>query len=132
MAGLGWTDIGLHVALALAALGVTFVFFWFGWIGGGDAKLFAATCLWLGPAAMLTYSIYAALLGGGLTLLLLAWRGLPLPVTADLSRLAGAPAQSKRGRTLRDCPGRGRVARLSATPRSWPRSAPEPFLSFDF
>ena len=80
LAGLGGTDIGLHVALALAALGVTFIFFWFGWIGGGDAKLFAATCLWLGPAAMLTYSIYAALLGGGLTLLLLAWRGLPLPV----------------------------------------------------
>ena len=80
LAGLGWTDVGLHVALALAALGVTFIFFWFGWIGGGDAKLFAATCLWLGPAAMLTYSIYAALLGGGLTLLLLAYRGLPLPV----------------------------------------------------
>jgi prepilin peptidase CpaA len=80
LAGLGWSDLGLHVALALAALGVTFIFFWFGWIGGGDAKLFAATCLWLGPAAMLTYSIYAALLGGGLTLLLLAWRGLPLPV----------------------------------------------------
>jgi prepilin peptidase CpaA len=81
LAGLGWTDIGLHVALALAALGVTFIFFWFGWIGGGDAKLFAATCLWLGPEAMLAYSAYAALLGGGLTLLLLAWRGLPLPVT---------------------------------------------------
>jgi prepilin peptidase CpaA len=81
LAGLGWTDIGLHVALALAALGVTFIFFWFGWIGGGDAKLFAATCLWLGPEAMLAYSVYAALLGGGLTLLLLAWRGMPLPVT---------------------------------------------------
>jgi prepilin peptidase CpaA len=80
LAGVGWSDIGLHVALALAALGVTFIFFWFGWIGGGDAKLFAATCLWLGPEAMLTYSVYAALLGGGLTLLLLAWRGLPLPV----------------------------------------------------
>ena len=49
MVGLGWTDIGLHVALALAALAVTFVLFSFGWIGGGDAKLFAATCLWLGP-----------------------------------------------------------------------------------
>ena len=50
LAGLGWSDVGLHVALALAALAVTFVLFSFGWIGGGDAKLFAATCLWLGPA----------------------------------------------------------------------------------
>jgi prepilin peptidase CpaA len=79
LAGLGWTDLGLHLALALGALGVTFIFFWFGWIGGGDAKLFAATCLWLGPEAILVYSVYAALLGGGLTLLLLAWRGFPLP-----------------------------------------------------
>lgn len=81
LAGLSWADLGVHVALALAALGVTFIFFWFGWIGGGDAKLFATTCLWLGPEAILAYSVYAALLGGGLTLLLLAWRGMPLPVT---------------------------------------------------
>ncbi|MGH6831957.1 MAG: A24 family peptidase [Methyloceanibacter sp.] len=80
LAGLGWSDVGLHVALALAALAVTFAFFSFGWIGGGDAKLFAATCLWLGPEAILAYGIYAALLGGALTLMLLFWRGLPLPV----------------------------------------------------
>jgi prepilin peptidase CpaA len=80
MVGLGWSEIGLHVALSLAALAVTFVLFSFGWIGGGDAKLFAATCLWLGPSAILTYAIYAALLGGALTLMLLFWRRLPLPV----------------------------------------------------
>jgi prepilin peptidase CpaA len=78
--GLSLTDIGLHVGLAALALAVTFVLFSFGWIGGGDAKLFAATCLWLTPATILVYSIYAALLGGALTLLLLFWRGLPLPV----------------------------------------------------
>lgn len=81
MVGLGWADIGLHVALAAAALLVTFFLFSRGWIGGGDAKLFAATCLWLGPAGMLAYSIYAALLGGALTLLLLFMRGMPLPAT---------------------------------------------------
>ncbi len=80
LVGLGLSDIGLHVALALAALTITFAFFSFGWIGGGDAKLFAATCLWLGPTAILAYSINAALLGGALTLVLLIWRGLPLPV----------------------------------------------------
>jgi len=79
LAGLAWPDIGLHVALAVAALIVTFAFFSFGWIGGGDAKLFAATCLWLGPQALFTYSVYAALIGGVLTLALLFWRGMPLP-----------------------------------------------------
>ena len=81
MVGLGWADIGLHVALAAVALLVTFGLFSKGWIGGGDAKLFAATCLWLGPGAMLAYSIYAALLGGALTLLLLFARNMPLPAT---------------------------------------------------
>ena len=80
LAGLGWYAVTLHVALAFAALAVTFTFFSFGWIGGGDAKLFAATCLWLGPTAIFTYSVYVALIGCGLTLLLLLWRGLPLPM----------------------------------------------------
>ncbi len=80
LAGLGWHEIGLHVALAVAALAFTFALFSFELMGGGDAKLFAATCLWLGPEAILAYTIYAALIGGGLALLLLFWRGLPLPV----------------------------------------------------
>ena len=79
LAGLGWSDIGLHLALALAALAFAFVLFSFGWIGGGDAKLFAATCLWLTPEIIPAYGIYAALVGGALTVLLLVWRSLPLP-----------------------------------------------------
>ena len=78
--GLGWSVAGLHVALAVGALIVTFTMFSFGWIGGGDAKFFAAACLWLGPEQMLIYTIYAALLGGALTLLILFVRTLPLPV----------------------------------------------------
>jgi prepilin peptidase CpaA len=79
LVGLGWSDIGLHVALAAAALVVTFAMFSFGWIGGGDAKLFAATCLWLGPEQMLLYAIYSAMIGGVLTLLILGLRSVPLP-----------------------------------------------------
>ncbi len=77
--GLGWTDVGLHVAFAAAALVVTFVMFSFDWIGGGDAKLFAATSLWLGPEQMLIYAVYAALIGGALILLILGLRSVPLP-----------------------------------------------------
>lgn len=79
LVGLGWHDIGLHLAVGLTALAVAFAFFSFGWIGGGDAKLFAATCLWFGPSAVLAYTFYAALLGGALTLVLLSWRNWPLP-----------------------------------------------------
>ena len=81
MVGLGWQDIALHVALAAAALVVTFALFSKGWIGGGDAKLFAATCLWLGPSLMLAYGVNAALLGGALTLLLVFVRSMALPAT---------------------------------------------------
>jgi prepilin peptidase CpaA len=77
--GLSWSDVGIRVILASAALVATFVMFSFGWIGGGDAKLFAATCLWLGPQGLLSYSLYVALLGGILTLVLLLWRKVPLP-----------------------------------------------------
>ena len=79
LVGLSWTEAGLHVALATAALVVTFAMFSFGWIGGGDAKLFAATCLWMGPNGILQYSIDAALLGGLLTFLIIGLRSVPLP-----------------------------------------------------
>ena len=79
LAGLGLPDIGLHTGLALVALALGFVLFSLGLVGGGDAKLFAATCLWLGPQAIAPYAVYAALIGGALALLLLFWRGQPLP-----------------------------------------------------
>ena len=55
------------------------VFFSQGWIGGGDAKLAAATALWFGFAHLLDYLIYASLFGGVLTLVLIQFRKLPLP-----------------------------------------------------
>src|SRR5262245_29509120 len=79
LAGLGLTDIGLHAGLALVALTLGFALFSLGLVGGGDAKLFAATCLWLGPQAAIPYAIYAALIGGELALLLLFLRDQPLP-----------------------------------------------------
>src|SRR5271167_3728345 len=68
-----------HAGAAAAVLAVGFVFFTRGWIGGGDAKLAAATVLWLGFAHLLDYAIYASLLGGALTLALLQLRRMPLP-----------------------------------------------------
>ncbi len=68
-----------HIYAALAVLAVTFVFFARGWIGGGDAKLAAATALWLGFDHLMPYLLYASLFGGVLTLLMIRFRLVPLP-----------------------------------------------------
>ncbi|MBS7696336.1 MULTISPECIES: prepilin peptidase [unclassified Chelatococcus] len=83
-AGLPATTIGLHATAAVLMLGVTFCFFACGWMGGGDAKLAAATALWFGPTMpLLDYAILTSLIGAGLTLALLAARRMPLPLFAE-------------------------------------------------
>jgi len=71
--------IGMHVAAASLVLVIAFICFARGWIGGGDAKLAAATALWFGFDYLLEYLVYASLFGGALTLLLIQFRLLPLP-----------------------------------------------------
>lgn len=71
-------QFAMHVACALVVLAVGFAFFALRWVGGGDAKLAAATTLWLGFGLTLPYLVYAALLGGALTLAILALRRMPL------------------------------------------------------
>ena len=69
-----------------AVLVVTFVFFARGWIGGGDAKLAAATALWLGFDQLLNYLIFASILGGVLTI---ADHALPPDAAAGPARQPG-------------------------------------------
>src|SRR5471032_2761545 len=77
--GMSWPAMGMHLAAATLVLVFSFGFFSQGWIGGGDAKLVAATALWFGFDYLLDYLIYASLFGGVLTLLLIQFRKLPLP-----------------------------------------------------
>jgi prepilin peptidase CpaA len=77
--GMGVTDILSHLGAACIVLAVAFAFFTRGWIGGGDAKLAAATALWFGFDHLLVYVVYASLFGGALTLALLQFRMAPLP-----------------------------------------------------
>jgi prepilin peptidase CpaA len=79
--GMAWADIGYHVLASAVVLGVCFTFFVMGWIGGGDAKLAAATALWFGFAYLPQYLLLAAVMGGVLTLLLLTLRNYPLPMS---------------------------------------------------
>jgi prepilin peptidase CpaA len=77
--GMSPAAVVMHIGAAALVLVVAFGFFAQGWIGGGDAKLAAATALWLGFDHLLVYLVYASLLGGLLTLMLLQVRSLPLP-----------------------------------------------------
>ena len=74
--------VGLHLLVGLGALVITFGFFAAGWMGGGDAKLIAATALWFGPnAALLDYALLGSVYGGALTLMLLSARSSMVPAT---------------------------------------------------
>lgn len=65
---------GLHVAVAFVALLVGMGLFAFRIVGGGDAKLIAAACLWLGPSASLEFVLWTAVFGGLLSLGLIVAR----------------------------------------------------------
>jgi prepilin peptidase CpaA len=77
--GMSPGDVLSHIGAAAAVLAVTFAFFARGWIGGGDAKLAAATALWLGFDHLMAYLLYASIFGGILTLVIIRFRLMPLP-----------------------------------------------------
>jgi prepilin peptidase CpaA len=79
MSGMGTSEVLSHAGAAAVVLVVSFGFFARGWMGGGDAKLAAATAMWFGFDYLLNYLVYASLLGGALTLLLIQFRLVPLP-----------------------------------------------------
>ena len=77
--GLPWQQIGLHLACGATVLAVAFGMFCFGWIGGGDAKLAAATAVWLGWSHLMSYGLVASIFGGVLTVVIVGVRFKPLP-----------------------------------------------------
>ena len=68
------------VGVSVAVLVVGFTLFSFGAMGGGDAKLMAASALWFGTELTMSYLLLTCLLGGALTILILLARQIPLPV----------------------------------------------------
>ena len=79
LSGLSGAELLSHAGAAMAVLVVAFICFARGWIGGGDAKLAAATALWLGFGHLFDYLVYASILGGALTLILIQFRTMPMP-----------------------------------------------------
>ena len=64
----------------LCLLLFTFALYAFGKIGGGDAKLAAASAVWMGWGPVIDYLLIASLLGGALALLILFGRTFALPL----------------------------------------------------
>ena len=65
---------GLSLALCVGALAVGIGMYALHWVGGGDAKLFAASALWLGLGGAAPFLLWTALAGGVLAVTLLSAR----------------------------------------------------------
>jgi prepilin peptidase CpaA len=76
-AGLTFSAIGWHLLAGLLGLFIGFTLFGLGYIGGGDAKLFAGVVLWLGFRDLMPYVLLASLFGGVLTLGIMLLRQCP-------------------------------------------------------
>jgi len=70
----------IHLSCGAAVLAAMFAMFTLGWLGGGDAKLAAATSLWFGWGMMFDYGARVALYGGALTIVILLGRRQALPL----------------------------------------------------
>jgi prepilin peptidase CpaA len=77
--GMAPATIVTHVLAGALGLAMGFTLFALGYIGGGDAKLFACITLWLGFHNLPEYALMASILGGALTMVLIVARRLPLP-----------------------------------------------------
>ena len=73
-AGLSLSTVGVHVGVGVLALFVGAGMFALNWVGGGDAKLIAASCLWLGLSGSGAFLLYTGVCGGAFCLFLLAAR----------------------------------------------------------
>src|ERR1700746_1739958 len=63
LGGLSGAVLLSHLAAGVAVLAVAFFCLACRWIGGGDAKLAAATALWLGFSHLFAFFIYSLLFG---------------------------------------------------------------------
>lgn len=81
LTGMDWAAYGMHFAAGGLVLCVTFGLFALGGMGGGDAKLLAATAVWMGfNIHLVEYLIVSTFLGGLLTIGILVYRNSTLAV----------------------------------------------------
>src|SRR5687768_14396709 len=91
---LPWEVVALHIAAGSLILVTCFAMFAVGWIVGGDAKLAAATAVWLGFDKIVEYLLIACVAGGVLSVAIILLRTIP-PVFCPGMDLALAPTRPK-------------------------------------
>ncbi|HEY3814654.1 MAG TPA: prepilin peptidase [Caulobacteraceae bacterium] len=84
--GLSVQDVAISTGIGLALLVAGMGMFALRWVGGGDAKLFAAAGLWIGLPGLAPYLMWTTLAGGMFSLGLILMRNWMHPYAA------GAPA----------------------------------------
>lgn len=67
----GWAIFGEHLAVGVSVFLFGFAIFAFGWLGGGDAKLMAATAFWWQWSDLLMYVTYTTVAGGVIAIFIL-------------------------------------------------------------
>jgi len=67
-----WPDAATQVGIAVAVFAVFAIAFYIGMMGGGDVKLAAALALWFSPQSTVKFLVVTSLVGGVLTLGVLA------------------------------------------------------------
>jgi prepilin peptidase CpaA len=98
LTGMAWDAYAWHFAAFGVVLAVTFTLFAIGAMGGGDAKLMAATALWMGfGMPLMEYGVASASFGGTLTLALLALRASPAATLVGTSRFGAHLVDAKAG-----------------------------------
>lgn len=93
--GLGWGDVGAHLATGLLALAVGIGLFAARIIGGGDAKVMAAAALWLGWQNAGVAALWIGLFGGAFCLLLIMARRGFQPYVSGMGGWAGRLLEPK-------------------------------------
>lgn len=79
LTGMAWAEFGWHLAAGGVVLAATFALFAVGTMGGGDAKLLAATAVWMGMSfELVQYIVFGAMIGGVLTFAILIYRASPI------------------------------------------------------
>lgn len=77
VAGLTLQQVGMHLACGGVILAIGVAMFAARLLGGGDAKLMAASAIWVGADNLTMYFLMISLLGGVLAIALLIYRRLP-------------------------------------------------------
>ncbi len=80
MTGMSWTGLANHLGAGALILTIGIGMFALGWLGGGDAKLLAATALWIGFEHLVPYLLIAGIAGGVLAIAILMYRSIMPPL----------------------------------------------------